>query len=1260
MTRLGYVDRQMLASWADRLVSKGEFPRLVRQLILETVPDVSWLGMPAGDGVAAGGWDGSVRTVKGNAWVPAGYSVWELSVDRSPGVKADDDYRKRSSTPDGTPLAETTYVEAILRPWTARHSWATGKAAIGTWKGVRGLGLDEIDAWLESAPVTWARLSEDLGLRPFGVRAGQSWWGTWSSQTTPVISPELVLAGRDEQVAAVLDHLNAGVTTVAGPSANDVCAFICGVAAKQEEDGDGRFMARLAVVDDQTAWRRLLGSRLPLVLVALDPKFAREVPVDSAHTVLVPTMADVDADITLANLDAHAVSSSLQAAGIPAHPQADDLGRLARRSLTALRRRLAKKPALIQPPWAAAPVPRTTTAVLMLGSWSDNNEGDRRTAETLSGAPYETFRRACIELSLGEDPLLTQVGNSWHLVSPADAWMLLAASVTIDDLRRLESAVLQVIGEIDPALQLPEESRWWRASAEGKQRLHSPELRKGLSTTLALLGTHGRVTVMDSQTGSDWAIHMVRQLLQAANADSSGHGWQSLAPMLPLLAEAAPDVFADAVTKAVSQQGSPLSSMFAARSEPSFFTSSPHVHLLWALEVLAWSERHFGQAIDLLARLDRLDGDRKGNRPAESLSSIFCPWHPETSVSTDRRLKVLDTLRRRYPETSWPLLISLLPKPHATHFPTKGPDYRDWKPSSWAITRAEYHDTVLEILQRLVNDAGYDASRWIQLLGHYDHLPPKGRVTLMAALAALDASKMIDEHGRTMIWERLHKLLGDHREFATATWALPEGELSQLDALSEVFAPASAVARIAPLFDDHRPYLGEVSRREDYEAYEAALVEHRQQAMSVIVTEAGLQGAVHMARQVKLPWAVGHALGASAKEYDDQVFELLTSSTSSDADLAFAYFQRRFGDESWTWVNDLLSRHSSAPADQRALLLLATRDFPTSWEVASDHEEVSAAFWRRFNYLGLGQEFRHVEFVADSLIKAKRYADVLQFLGLYSRRAPNLDSDYAGLIATGLELLLDDQEQVTASGLQDYDFEHLFGIIEAHVGDLGAGRVASLEWAYVDALGHEPSVPTLSRQLATSPDFFVQLISSVYRGDDESPPADDSDRERRTRVAMNAYSLLKAWDQPPGLVDGVVRLDVLRQWVNEVRDRLTPSGRLPNGLEHLGEALYHSAPGADGVWPGEVVRDFLEEIQDEHVEIGIFLAIVNDRGITGRDLEEGGSKEDALVAKYEADAALLADDSPRSAAILRRVAEDYRQDARRNDISAERHRQGLG
>lgn len=1251
----------MLKSWAERLASKGEFPRLVRQLILETTQDVSALGMPAGDGVAAGGWDGSVRSATGNAWVPAGYSVWELSVNSSPGVKADEDYDKRDSTPDGTPPPETTYVEAILRPWTARDAWAEGKTATGTWKKVCALGLDDIEAWLQSAPITWAWLSEEFGLSPFGLRTGQSWWATWSSQTLPGISPDLVLAGRDKQVSELVLHLKPGVVTIAGPSTGDVCAFVSAVATTKDLDGDGQFLARLALIDDLATWRRLLESQLPLVLVALDPRFATEVPPDSMHTVLVPTVAGSDADISLSNLDADSVSSSLQRAGLEPRDKADELGRLARRSLTALRRRLAKKPALVRPRWAQSPVPRAVRAMLMLGSWADHYDGDRLAAEALCGTPYEEFRSECLALSSGEDPFLAAVGSTWHVVSPVDAWMLLAAALTMDDLKRLETTVVTVIGEIDPALQLPAETRWWRASIEGKQLVHSADLRKGLSETLALLGTHGAVRVGGSLTGSGWVTYIVRQLLEAADTDGSGHGWQSLASMLPLLAEAAPDTFADAVTKAVTQQDSVLTTLFADPNADSFFTNSPHVHLLWALEVLAWNEPHFGQAIDLLARLDKLDpGGKLSNRPAASLSAIFCPWLPETSVSPERRLKVLDAIRRRHPGTAWPLLVSLLPTAHMTHYPTTSPRYRDWKPAHISVSRTEYLDFVLDILNRLINDAGTSVPRWTELIGHYSSLPPKGREAFLTALTVLQTSSDVDEPGRTAIWERLHKLVGDHREYATAEWALPEDELSKIDSVTSEFAPSTAAARNAPLFDDWSPHLGDASRRDDYETYEAALLERRIQAVSDIVTEAGVEAAFDLARQVKLPWAVGYALGADPRTFDNEVFELLSADATNDVATASAYFQRRFHDKGWTRVRELLAQHPTASVDQRARLLLATPDFPTSWEMAAEDEVVNAKYWQRFDYTGLGHDFAHAELVANALIAANRYAHALHFLEIYSNQATIDGLQRAKLIASALDLLLHDQDQITPAGLRDYDFANLFSILENHVDELGTDRVASLEWAYLGALGHEPSVPTLSRQLATSPDFFAELICSVYKSANETEQSQSPEEDgRRARVARNAYDLLKAWDEPPGLIDGVMRSDLLRQWVDDVSEKLTPSGRLPRGMEHLGEVLIRTPSDVDDVWPGEVIRDFLEEQQDNHIESSIYLAILNRGGGASRTLDEGGTQEDALAAKYETDATKLADDAPRSAAILRKVAESYRQDARRNDASAERFRSGL-
>ena len=68
---------------------------MLRRLILETGRGVLQLGFPAGEGVAAGGWDGTLIAVQARPpYIPDGLSVWELSVEKAVGAKADRDYNK--------------------------------------------------------------------------------------------------------------------------------------------------------------------------------------------------------------------------------------------------------------------------------------------------------------------------------------------------------------------------------------------------------------------------------------------------------------------------------------------------------------------------------------------------------------------------------------------------------------------------------------------------------------------------------------------------------------------------------------------------------------------------------------------------------------------------------------------------------------------------------------------------------------------------------------------------------------------------------------------------------------------------------------------------------------------------------------------------------------------------------------------------------------------------------------------------------------
>src|SRR5215813_13401967 len=93
------VNRHDLLQWADTVAASSELPRLVRRLILETGRGVVQLSVPAGEGVRAGDWDGTLRSTEGAPYIPLGLSVWELSVEKSPGRKAETDISKRNKTP---------------------------------------------------------------------------------------------------------------------------------------------------------------------------------------------------------------------------------------------------------------------------------------------------------------------------------------------------------------------------------------------------------------------------------------------------------------------------------------------------------------------------------------------------------------------------------------------------------------------------------------------------------------------------------------------------------------------------------------------------------------------------------------------------------------------------------------------------------------------------------------------------------------------------------------------------------------------------------------------------------------------------------------------------------------------------------------------------------------------------------------------------------------------------------------------------------
>ena len=348
------VTRDDILEWGNTSGAYHELPELIRRLIRETTPPGTECHFPTGIGVRSGGPDGEVECDAPHPYVPLGRSVWELSIDKNANRKADNDYDKSCKAIPDEVRAETGYVAVNARAWTGARDFKARKSDAGDFREIRALNVDDLDAWLERAPDTTVWFRELIGKPLDGVEPIDGYWERWLESTRVPLDAEVVLAGREESATELRRRcLAGGKVTVGGDiPREELLVVIAAALAESEQHREALY------VEDVDAASRLLAppaGRSPgeqaLTMVVKSADFARRLAPSAPRCVVVPAPRRRDADIKVGPLDSVKVSERLEMHE-STHSDAWDLAHLGRRSLLALRRKLALQPEMHQPHWA--------------------------------------------------------------------------------------------------------------------------------------------------------------------------------------------------------------------------------------------------------------------------------------------------------------------------------------------------------------------------------------------------------------------------------------------------------------------------------------------------------------------------------------------------------------------------------------------------------------------------------------------------------------------------------------------------------------------------------------------------------------------------------------------------------------------------------------------------------------------------------------------------------------------------------------------
>lgn len=1228
-----------LDRWADTQESKGFFPELMRRLLAQT-PGVSNINIRAREGTAAPGWDGTA-TSDGSPYLPAGELRFEFGTNQQPKSKADEDYNKRAAQ-----VAEKStevFVFATPRNWAGAADWAKQRSGENKFASIEAYDAHRLEGWLQLLPAVHYWISEQIGKPVSGAQTLTSWWERLRRNCVIEVPTGFHTAGRHQQADKLLDLLATSekVLSIQAAWRNDTLAFLHAVLCEKRPAE----LERTMVVSDPEAWRYLAMQSSALILIPVFDNPDIGLALGNGHRVIHPVIvvneSRDDGDIVrLPKIDRQGGFNLLTGAGLD-YSLADTRTSLARRSMSAFYRRISLDNERKRPEWA---IDRETVSVLapliLIGTWDADHLGDRSEISWFVDLDANKIDSLLDELleAYPLDPPFIRSGGQWYPVDAMDAAVLLLPKLSEVHRIRWEEFVTRVLLCEDP-LEGLSFSDLIIAQFEGERSPVSSTLRQGVGRSLVLASICSEKQTTRAPSIAQCVDDIVKSLLNAALHDESGRMLSRLAPCLPSLAEASPSVFLTSFEDDLNGD-EPVTMLLCNDGESDLFGSSASIHyLLMAIELLCWSPDFFGKSVRLLINFAALvPSEEETGYCVEVLEKVLAVQVKLSAGQWDDKLLLVKWALEEYPDVGWHLADRVLSPKGCVRAPCE-PVYRDWNVEKCAIPILQIESYIHGLLQEMIRLAECSRDRWLCLLSVLEDIPQRDCVMVGEALQETVARGGWEANDLFEIWSSVSSMVRRCQASSQASRNLSDEQLQPFVNIMYELEPCDDPRRFAWIFDHEINVIVDGLSMWDSD-YSKRIYEERRKAIQTVAE----QGAEHiriLVGNIKDAWVAGVFLSELGSEFEPEVFEWLVDESPGLREAASAYVLHVAEKVGAPWVLEVLkSDFLTLEGKKRFVAALPAKK--VFWELVSEFESsLLEEFWKSVKVCTIERESRRE--AIHFLLKLGCVSQAITLFWWMLHEGPDPTPE---LVVEALVCLVAASDQVGGQNLS-YKVAELLAWLER--AEPTPPELPMLEFQYFDFVpNHEPS-NALYEYLGSNYDYFVQLLLGVFLvGSNKHFEEIDSAYKQR------CFSVLYQWKRLPGLHDdGTVDGAYLASWVDGARQLLRAEGGERDYDGYIGEVLASSPEGNDGMWPVEAVRDLIESLKNPKLESGLVRGRLNRRGVAIRGVYEGGAQEIGLAVRYLAHSREMNTRWPRTAALLRVLAEDYESEADRENAESE-------
>lgn len=648
-----------------------------------------------------------------------------------------------------------------------------------------------------------------------------------------------------------------------------------------------------------------------------------------------------------------------------------------------------------------------------------------------------------------------------------------------------------------------------------------------------------------------------------------------------------------------------------------------------------WDRRYASRAVNLLVIFAE-KGFRYtiSNCPMNSLYKIFCLWYPQNCFTFEEQKILIQNVIENNHSIAAELVNQLLPGSRATTLNISKPKWRLVECKPRTVYMAELTEMTQFITAVHLDNITPTVRDWEPVLQNLElfkpvenlvercqqlvpYMPENDVFSLCAKIARYISNSRSYHHDKE---ERMR--LSDVMESLLFS-ILPD-------------SPRSYTVFFSDNFKGLVPYRYKENKY-DYDEEQRCLREFHKEKMHELLLQYGKDAIIQNASYIENLRAYGVAIATVVMQSNCDWTFIKQLRAVSPALASYVI-------EELYWISglDLLISAEDRPEKEDlgwALSCIQLKEDIAEFVENSGDGACQRAYWERVSIWGLQREDKaSVDKYVRILLKYNRPFTLIDYLA-YSKW------DTAELIIQILEAALKlypgaEPNGLTLERVGSSDIEKMFEKLYSQSG-LPELEIARLELAYLRAFDHQFEPQFLVDQVLQQPTLYMELLMTAYRADDDrgEAPSQANPHAGQAFEALDRIRRIPGYDTENKVMDSTK----FQKWYANVIELAKSSGyTLANDIV-LGQILSFAPVGKDGIWPTECVRQVFETSASEALERHFIIGKHNQRGVYN---VTGGRGEDKLADKYAAIADKLQILYPRTSAIIRRISEDYRVEAK--------------